>query len=125
MYLLIKHSHVTLAVLSITFFVIRAFWSVRGSHLLNQRWVKVTPHLVDSLLLACAIYLMISIHQYPFTNSWLTAKLLALLLYIGLGTLAIKRGRTATVRLLSAIMAVLVFGYILGVAINRSPSAWW
>ncbi|WP_426417401.1 SirB2 family protein [Aestuariirhabdus sp. LZHN29] len=125
MYLLIKHSHVTLAALSITFFVIRAFWSVRQSPYLALRWVRIGPHIIDSLLLACAIYLMVSINQYPFTTPWLTAKFLALVLYIGLGTVAIKRGRTATIRFAFALGAIAVFGYIVGAAVNHSYWSWW
>ncbi|MCL6414656.1 SirB2 family protein [Aestuariirhabdus sp. Z084] len=125
MYLIIKHSHMTLAALSISFFALRAFWSVRQSTLLDKKWVRVTPHIVDTLLLACAIYLMITIGQYPFTDAWLTAKLFALIAYILLGTMAIKRGKTPTIRFVFALAAIAVFTYIVGVAFNHSYWAWW
>ncbi len=124
MYLIIKHSHVALALLSISLFIIRAIWSTQQSALLQKRWVKIVPHIIDSMLLACAIFLMLSIQQYPFQSSWLTAKLLALILYIGLGTIAIKRGKTPQVRLLAASGAIIVFIYIVGVALNHSYWAW-
>ncbi|WIO73418.1 SirB2 family protein [Porticoccaceae bacterium LTM1] len=115
-YQLIKNAHITFAIISISFFIIRAWWSYRQSPLITKRWVKTTPHINDTLLLACAIYLMITIHQYPFVNSWLTAKVLALLAYIGFGTIAIKRGK-----LWAGIVAVGCFGYIVMVALAHNP----
>ncbi len=67
-------------------------------------------------MLLFAILLMITIKQYPFADTWLTAKLIALLFYIGIGTIAIKRGKTAVLRLWASIIAVMIFTYILGVA---------
>ena len=115
-YLLIKNAHITLAIISISFFLVRAWWSYRSSPLLQQRWVKSLPHINDTLLLICAIYLMVIIQQYPFMHSWLTAKVLALLAYIGFGIVAIKQGK-----LLTAFAAALCFGYMVMVARAHSP----
>src|SRR5690606_3962309 len=101
--LAIKLVHITLALVSNAFFLVRAVWSVFESPILQQTWVKILPHLVDTLLLASALYLMISSAQYPFQQPWLTAKLAALIVYILLGTMAIKRGRTALQRGLFAL----------------------
>ncbi len=76
---------------------------------------------MDTLLLACALYLVAASGQYPFQQPWLTAKVLALILYIGLGTMAIKRAPTPGSRGLFALLALLVFGYIVLVAVTRSP----
>lgn len=122
MYLILKNAHVALALISITLFVVRAVWSVNASPQLQQKWAKIVPHIIDTLLLASAVYLMIASHQYPFADSWLTAKLIALIAYIGTGTFAIKRGRTAGIRLLFSLMSVAIFCYILAVAITHSPS---
>lgn len=122
MYLILKNTHVALALLSITLFVVRAVWSVNASPQLQQTWARVVPHIIDTLLLASAVYLMIASQQYPFADNWLTAKLVALLVYIGLGTCAIKRGRTAGSRLLFSLMSVAVFCYIFAVAVTHSPS---
>lgn len=121
MYLTIKHAHMTFAVISICLFMLRASWSVMESPQLQRRWVKIVPHLNDTLLLSCAIYLMTASGQYPFAQGWLTAKLLALFAYIGVGTFAIKRGKTAGSRLLFSLMAVAIFCYIFAVAITHSP----
>lgn len=121
MYLLIKQAHIGFAIISISFFVLRAFWSVTESAKLQQRWAKISPHIIDTLLLGCAVYLMITTGQYPFADHWLTAKFLALLVYIVTGTIAIKRGKTAGVRLLFSLLAIATFGYIVAVAVTRTP----
>jgi len=64
---------------------------------------------------------MLSIEQYPFVYSWLTAKVVALFLYIGLGLLALTYGRTKKIRVLSWIGALVVFFYIVLVALTKNP----
>lgn len=118
-YLAIKHLHMTCAALSGSFFMLRGVWRMRDSAILNQRWVKVLPHLIDTVLLASALTLAYLSGQYPFQQNWLTAKLLALLLYIVLGTVALKRGKTPTVRLYALLAALLTFAYIVSVALTR------
>jgi uncharacterized membrane protein SirB2 len=123
-YLPIKHLHVTAAALSILFFIIRVGWSVRESPRLGHRWVKVVPHLIDTLLLLLGVTLMVLLSMWPHQHPWLAAKLIALLAYIGLGTVAIKRGRTPFTRGMAALAAVAVFAYMLGAAIRHSPLSW-
>ncbi|NYT86821.1 SirB2 family protein [Pollutimonas harenae] len=121
-YLAIKHLHMTAAVLSILFFVIRAYWSVTGSSLLQHRLVKTLPHVVDTVLLLAGIALaaMIGANQ-----PWILAKIVALIAYIGVGTIAIKRGKTPKTRAIAALVAILIFAYIVGVAINKHPLSWF
>lgn len=121
MYAIIKNAHITFAVISISLFMLRAFWSVSESKKLQQRWAKIVPHINDTLLLSCAVYLMMTTGQYPFADHWLTAKFIALLVYIATGTIAIKRGKTAGVRLLSSLLAIATFSYIFTVAVTRTP----
>ncbi|MFT6928228.1 MAG: putative membrane protein SirB2 [Psychromonas sp.] len=123
-YLLVKHLHVGMAYLSISLFILRSALSVTESALLQHKLVKILPHLVDTFLLLFAVLLMITIKQYPFVDAWLTAKLIALLFYIGIGTIAIKRGKTAVIRLWASIIAVLIFTYILGVAKTHQVLSW-
>ncbi|MBS9403455.1 SirB2 family protein [Halomonas sp. TRM85114] len=123
-YLPIKHLHVAAAILSILFFVLRAWWSVREAPVLQRRWVKVAPHLIDTLLLVLGVVLMLMLSFWPHQHPWLGAKLVALLFYIGLGTVAIKRGRTPTTRAIAALAAVAIFIYMLGTAIRHSPLSW-
>ncbi|MFZ2296235.1 MAG: SirB2 family protein [Polaromonas sp.] len=118
-YLAIKHLHVTCAVLSGSFFLLRGIWMLGDSPMLQRRWVKVVPHVVDTLLLASALVLVFWSGQYPFVQTWLTAKVLALIAYIVLGTIALKRGKTKGVRTFAFFAALATFAYIVAVALTR------
>jgi uncharacterized membrane protein SirB2 len=121
-YLALKALHVGCVITSYSLFVLRGVWMLRGSALLQRRWVKIVPHVVDTLLLTSAILLALTIRQYPFVASWLTAKVIGLVLYIALGTIALKRGRTLTIRASAWIAAQLVFFYIVAVAVTHTPA---
>lgn len=123
-YFLIKHLHMTAAALSITLFVLRAWWSVRESPRRHARWVKVLPHLIDTVLLGLGVTLMLLLSVWPWQLPWLGAKLLALLAYIGIGTVAIKRGKTPRARAIAAVMAVAMFAYMVGAAVRHTPLSW-
>lgn len=120
-YILIKHLHMTCAALSGGFFVVRGSWMLAGSAMLQRRWVKTVPHVVDSLLLISAIALAVISHQYPGPMPWLTAKVVALVAYILLGTVALKRGRTKGIRTAAFLAALATFGYIVAVAVTKNP----
>ena len=118
-YLAIKHLHMTCAALSGSFFFIRGIWMLLDSPQLQRRWVKIAPHIIDTLLLVSALTMAVWSGQYPFAQNWLTAKLLALIAYILLGTVALKRGKTKPVRAVAFVAALAVFGYIIKVALTR------
>ena len=120
-YFLIKHLHMTTAIVSIAFFMVRAWWSVREDALLQRRWVKILPHVNDTLLLVLGVMLAIMLSMSPHQHPWLAAKLLGLIVYIVLGTVAIKRGRTPLTRGLTAVAAVAVFVYVYGTATTKNP----
>lgn len=121
-YLAFKHLHVTLAVISIVFFVVRAWWSVSESTLLKTKFVRIAPHVIDSLLLLFGVLLAFMLGALP---GWLIAKIIGLIVYIAVGTIAIKRGKTPATRAIAAVVAVIVFLYIVGVAITKHPLAWF
>lgn len=118
-YLAIKHLHMTCAALSGSFFLVRGVWMLRDSAMLKQRWVRIAPHVIDTVLLASALVMVVWSGQYPFVQGWLTAKVLALIAYILLGTVALKRGRTKGTRTVAFVAALLVFAYIVKVALTR------
>jgi len=120
-YLALRHLHVTCVGLSGAGFLLRGAWMWSGSPMLGRRWVRVVPHLVDSALLASAIALAALSGQYPLAQDWLTAKVVALLAYIVCGTMALKRGRSRAVRSIFFVAALAIFGYIVSVAMTRSP----
>ncbi|SDN50613.1 Uncharacterized membrane protein SirB2 [Janthinobacterium sp. OK676] len=121
-YLSLKHFHMGCAAASGCLFLLRGAWMLRASPALQQRWVKVLPHLVDTALLASAITLAVWSGQSPGSQPWLAAKLCALVAYIVLGTIALKRGKTPAVRGTAFALAVLVFAYIVAVAVTKQ--AW-
>ncbi len=120
-YSLIKMIHVSSVITSFLFFFMRGVWLIRESSVLRQRWVKILPHIVDTVLLTSAIALAYKIHQTPISDPWLTAKVSGLLVYIGLGMIAMRFGKTRQVRINAWVAAQCVFVYIVAVAITKSP----
>jgi uncharacterized membrane protein SirB2 len=110
--------------LSYSLFVLRGVWMLRDSDALQQRWVKIAPHLVDSVLLASAIALAWQLNLSPFSTPWLAAKIVALLLYVVIGTIALKHGKTKRIRLGAWLAAQLVFVYMVSVAVTHDPVPW-
>ncbi|HCZ14839.1 MAG TPA: SirB2 family protein [Accumulibacter sp.] len=120
-YLTLKYLHIGCVVLSGTGFFLRGVWMLRESPWLQKKVVRVLPHIVDTVLLASAIAMAVISAQYPFAADWLTAKLIALLVYIGCGAMALKRGRSKQQRALFLVAALVAFAYIVSVASTRNP----
>jgi len=116
----IKYIHLTAVLLSFCGFVLRASWMLVGSPMLTKRWVRVLPHIIDSVLLASALWLVYLMSLPLLQTDWLLAKIIALLVYIVMGTMALKRARTKVLRLTFAVLAILVFLYIVSVATSKS-----
>ena len=121
-YLTVKHIHISFAILSGSFFLLRGLWMLADSPLLQRRWVRTVPHAIDTLLLGSALVLVFWSGQYPFVQGWLTAKVLALIAYIVLGTIALKRGKTKGVRSFALLAALAIFAYIVAVALTRQAA---
>ena len=117
----LKQFHLATIAITLTLFVLRGVWMMADSPRLQARWVRIVPHVNDTLLLASGLSLAVLLGQYPLVNGWLTAKLFALILYIVLGTVALKAGRTKGMRIAAWIAALLVFGYMVAVAVTRAP----
>ena len=120
-YIALKHLHTTAAALSLLFFIIRAYWSVIESAVLQKKAIRIAPHVIDTILLACGLAMA---YTLGFNQGWIWAKLVALVLYIGVGTIAIKRGKTPATRGIAALGAVVIFFYIVGVALTRNAWSW-
>ena len=124
MYLALKHFHITCVVLSGAGFALRGAWALAGSPLARARLTRVLPHVVDSCLLLSAIALAWMAGQYPFVHGWLTAKIVGLLAYIGLGMLALKPGRPLALRGAAFVAALATFSWIVSVALSKNPLGW-
>ena len=120
-YLAAHHSHVTFVTISIMLFVLRGGLMVTGSPLLRAPVLRVTPHVVDTLLLASALWLVHVLHLPFFQTPWLLAKVAGLVAYIVLGSLALREGRPRAVRAAAFVAALLTVGWIVTVAIRHDP----
>ena len=118
---IVKAAHILCAISSISFFIIRGIWMMQSSQRLAQSWVKITSRSIDTALLMSALGLMFITEQFPGSMGWLTAKLVALLVYIGLGMIALHWGKTKQIRISAWIASLVVFSYIVSVALTRSP----
>jgi uncharacterized membrane protein SirB2 len=122
---LIKTIHVTCVALSFAGFFVRGIWMLMDSDLLQRRWVKITPQVVDTLLLLSAIMLAIQLQYSPMDQPWLMVKIIALLAYIGIGLVALRFGRSRNIRLSAWLIGLVTFTYIVSVAFTRSVMGWF
>lgn len=121
MYLAVKYVHVISVVLSLTGFFLRGILMMRDSPLLAARWIKVVPHVNDTVLLVAALSLAAMSGQYPFVVGWVTAKVLGVIAYIILGALALRDAGTRRMRIACWLASLAVFGWIVSVALTRQP----
>jgi uncharacterized membrane protein SirB2 len=117
----LKTVHIACALLSFTGFALRGYWMLTDKRWIKHRLTRILPHTVDTVLLASAIGMLYLWQLSPFSASWLTAKILALLVYIVLGMIALRFGKTKTVRTSAYISALLTVFYIVSVAFTKSP----
>lgn len=120
MYMALKHSHMLFIALSVSFLAVRFLLSLRAPALLQKKFFKIVPHVVDTFLLLTAIGLMLTIQQYPFQTPWLTEKLFGLFAYIGLAMMALK-GRTLLMRWVGFVGALSWLVLIAKVAMTKNP----
>lgn len=121
---MLKYIHITSVALSYSLFFARGIWMLRNSPLLQQRWVRIAPHAVDTVLLTSAIALAWQLGYSPLNQPWLAAKIIGLLLYIVIGSIALKRGKTRAARITAWLGAQAIFAYIVAVAITKNPQPW-
>lgn len=125
MYMTLKTIHVVFATLTFAGFLLRGVWMLRTSSLLQRRLTRIAPHVIDTLFLASGIALIVELDMAIMKNGWMIAKLLGLIAYIVLGSLALRHGRSPTQQRLALFGAILAFIYIVGVALNKTPVSWF
>ena len=118
-YLTVRTIHILCAVCSAGGFLLRGFWMLRDSPLLHHPLTRVLPHVIDTLLLASAVGLVAISGFYPFTTSWINLKLVLLVAYILFGTIALKRGRSRSVRATAFVLALASVAGIFAAAIFK------
>lgn len=121
MYMAMKHLHMTLAIISILGFMVRGPLAINQHKLMQQKWLRILPHVIDTLLIISAVYLAWTLSAHPFNSPWIAAKIIALVIYIVLGAMVIKRRGSLTRQWFSYGLAILIFGYIVSVAFSKNP----
>ncbi len=120
-YALVKAIHQGAVMLSGAGFFARGLAGLLGAAWVRGRLAGTLPHVVDTVLLGSALLLAWTLRLAPGNAPWLTAKIVGLLLYIGLGVVALRPGRPAKVRAVAWVAALATFGWIVAVAITKSP----
>ncbi len=123
-YFALKHVHILTAFLSVSLFILRYWWQYRGSAMSTKRWVRVVPHVNDTLLLGTGVALVLITHFYPFTpqGAWLTEKLFGVIIYIVLGFIALgRRPRSQQVRWIAFLLGLVVIYIVIKLATTKIP----
>jgi len=120
-YLLLRHVHIGCAILTIALFVLRGGLMLAESTWQRNVVLRYLPHVVDTVLLTSALMLTTVIHQYPFSTGWVTMKVVLLVVYIVLGSIALKRGRTKSIRVAALVAALATIGFLVTVARAHHP----
>jgi uncharacterized membrane protein SirB2 len=121
-YEFVKYIHVTAITLSISGFIFRVLLKLNDSPYQTKYWFKKLPHKVDIILLASALTMVYILGVNPFTTFWIAEKIIGLLLYIMLGMVALRWGKTKNIKIIAAGLAVMVFSYIVYVAHYKAPT---
>lgn len=121
----LKLIHQSAVVLSLGGFFIRGAAALSGAGWVRNTPVRALTQLVDTTLLAAAIALAWTLQLNPLHTPWLLAKIGGLLLYIALGTLAMRPGPPRAVRIAAWLAALATAGWIVSVAVSKSPWGFW
>jgi uncharacterized membrane protein SirB2 len=125
MFLTLKTIHMCCALISFTSFLFRAYLMVNDSKLLNHKFILVTPHLIDTLFLLSGFSMAFVLNMGLFAQGWLTMKIILLMFYLLFVGIALNRGKTKSVRVVSFFLAVFTFVYIVGIAVNKTGISWF
>lgn len=120
-YLALKAVHQAAVALSIGGFFARGLAALRGAGWVRSRLARTLPHIVDTVLLVSALAMAWMLRLTPGNAPWLAAKIVGLVLYIVLGAVALRPGRALSIRASAFVLALAVFGWIVSVAILKSP----
>ena len=117
----IKWVHVAAVIASGSLFALRGAGTLSGATWPMFAPLRYLSYTIDTVLLTAALMLATVLHQYPFVHGWLTVKVLLLVVYILLGSYALRRGRTRTARTWCFVAAILLYLFIASVARAHQP----
>lgn len=123
MYMFLKHLHLTTIAISVTLLVLRFIGSMLQASVMQKRWVKIVPHINDTILLLTGVGLIAVTGFYPFTphSAWLTEKLLGVVIYILLGFVALREGKNKAIRTFALLGALGWIWLIAQMAMTKVP----
>jgi uncharacterized membrane protein SirB2 len=117
----IRSVHITAVIVSGALFALRGLALIVGKRWPLSAPVRYLSYTIDSVLLAAALMLMFIVRQYPLVHGWLTAKVGLLIVYVLLGIMAFRPARPPGQRLALWISALLVYAFIISVALAHHP----
>jgi uncharacterized membrane protein SirB2 len=120
----IKSAHIGLVLASGSLFAARGALALAGKSIAGHPLLRYSSYAIDTALLGAAFVLMSILHMYPLSHDWLTLKIALLVVYIVLGSFALKRARTARGRAASYLAALLVYLVMFGIARAHHPLGW-
>ena len=124
-YPLALSTHVALVIASVSLF------AARGAGVLaHQAWPmragwRRASVLIDVGLLGAGITLWALLRFHPWHDSWLGAKLVLLVVYIVLGSFALKRAPTQAAKAAFFLAALACVAFMASIALNHDPLGWW
>lgn len=119
MYEVVKHLHLSAMLLSVLLFLFRFVLTLKGATYLSKKWLKILPHIVDTVWLVSAIVLCVMLQQYPLTEGWVTEKLLAFIMYMLMVTISLKLAKTNLMRFVGLVGALSWLAYAGKVAVTK------
>jgi uncharacterized membrane protein SirB2 len=108
MYMIVKHAHLTIIVLTFIFFIINFVLTMKGSDRVNNKLLKIAPHILYTLFICTFIYLVTvnPLNLYPFVNGWASSKLAGFAFYVLSITFALRWAKSTLWRIVAFISAV-------------------
>jgi len=101
-----KHLHMTVAAISVLLFTLRFAWTLANSAKLQAKWVKISPHIIDTLLLGLGIVMAVQLSLNPLENLWLAEKLIAIVAYIFTAFYTLKIARNKSMQIIGYLGAI-------------------
>jgi uncharacterized membrane protein SirB2 len=117
---ILKIVHVLCAIISIVGFLYRGSLKLTRPAALSKKWLKISPHIVDTLLLATGLVMLFQLHYYPTQHNWMATKLVMVIIYIMLGMFTLRFTHNRMHTIVAFIAALLCYTYIIMIAINKS-----
>lgn len=123
-FIIFKSIHIAFALLSISSFLLRGYWMMQDSPMLQRKAVKILPHVIDTAFLLSAVALLFILGFSLLQQGWLLHKISLMFVYIVLGIIALGNKYPKPKRIVAFFAGALVFFYIVGIAVFKTALSW-